>query len=134
MADTVEFELVTPEKLQMSEAVDMVVMPGGDGDFGVLPGHAPMISTIRPGVVSTYKGDKIEKKIFVGGGFAEVSETTATLLAETAIPLEELTSEKAQAAMDEANAKISAASSDVETKAAEAELAAAEAMMEAAKG
>ena len=130
MADTVVFELVTPEKIQISEAVDMVVMPGAEGDFGVLPGHAPLISTIRPGVVSTYRGDKIEKQIFVAGGFAEVAETTATLLAEMAIPIEELSAEMAQKAIHDANANISAAEGEVARNHAEADLAKAQAMMD----
>lgn len=130
MADTVVFELVTPEKIQISEAVEMVVMPGAEGDFGVLPGHAPLISTIRPGVVSTYRGDKIEKQIFVAGGFAEVTETTATLLAEMAIPIEELSAEMAQKAIHDANAKISAAEGEVARNHAEADLAKAQAMMD----
>lgn len=131
MAETVEFELVTPEKLQLSEAVEMVVIPGGEGDFGVLPGHAPLISTVRPGVVSTYNADKVEKRIFVAGGFAEVSETTATVLAETAIPVEELSAEEAQKALDDANAKVAAAEGEAAQKAAEADLFKAQAMVDA---
>src|ERR671912_220924 len=56
MADKVEFELVSPERLLVSQPVDMVVVPGGEGDFGVLPGHAPLISTVRAGVIEIYEG------------------------------------------------------------------------------
>ena len=63
MADTVEFELVTPAKLVLSRAVEMVVVPGGEGDFGVLPGHAPMIATVRPGVVDIHTGGKVSDRM-----------------------------------------------------------------------
>ena len=73
MADTkVAFELVAPERLLASIDADMVVIPGADGDFGVLPNHAPLMSLLRPGVISVYQGDKIDRRLFVAGGFAEV--------------------------------------------------------------
>ena len=65
MADKVEFELVSPEKLLTSQPVDMVVVPGSEGDFGVLAGHSPMISTVRPGVIDVYEGDRIVDRVFV---------------------------------------------------------------------
>jgi F-type H+-transporting ATPase subunit epsilon len=78
-----KFELVTPEKLVRSEQVHMVVVPGVEGEFGVLEGHAPFMSTIRDGVVEVYKQDSSQADIFnVRGGFAEVNETGLTLLAE----------------------------------------------------
>jgi F-type H+-transporting ATPase subunit epsilon len=80
------FELVTPEKLVRSEEVFMVVVPGTEGDFGVLAGHAPFMSTLRNGDVSVYRsgfGDMPER-IAVEGGFAEVSERGLTVLAEKA--------------------------------------------------
>ena len=57
MADTVDFELVSPARLVASESVEMVVVPGGEGDFGVLPGHTPMLSTVRPGLIDIYEND-----------------------------------------------------------------------------
>ena len=72
MADKVQFELVSPEKLLLSEAVDMVVVPGSEGNFGVLPGHSLLISTVRPGFIDVYDGAVISERIFVSGGFAEV--------------------------------------------------------------
>ena len=68
MADKVQFELVSPEKLLLSEAVDMVVVPGTEGNFGVLPGHALFISTVRPGVIDVYEDKNISERIFVSGG------------------------------------------------------------------
>src|SRR3954454_18538012 len=90
MADKVEFELVSPEKLLVSQPVDMVVVPGSEGNFGVLAGHAPFISTVRPGVIDVFEGDRIVDRIFVAGGFAEVTETRCTVLAEQATSLNDL--------------------------------------------
>jgi F-type H+-transporting ATPase subunit epsilon len=87
MAATFEFELVSPEKLLVSQAAEMVVVPGAEGDFGVLPRHAPFLSTVRPGVIAIYKGNAIQERIFVAGGFAEVTETRLTVLAQEAVPL-----------------------------------------------
>ena len=79
------FELVTPEKLLRSEEVYMVVVPGSEGDFGVLEGHAPVMSTIRDGALSIYRTEKGEPEtIAIRGGFAEVSTTGLTVLAEQA--------------------------------------------------
>ncbi|MGZ8997452.1 MAG: ATP synthase F1 subunit epsilon [Allosphingosinicella sp.] len=78
------FELVTPEKLVRSEEVHMVVVPGTEGDFGVLEGHAPVMSTIRDGELAIYRAFPGEpERIAVKGGFAEVSDKGLTVLAET---------------------------------------------------
>jgi len=73
MADRFQFELVTPERLVVSGEAEMVVVPGTEGNFGVLPGHAPLISTIRPGTVDIYEARAIIERIFVVGGIAEVT-------------------------------------------------------------
>jgi F-type H+-transporting ATPase subunit epsilon len=90
MADKVQFELVSPEKLLLSEAVDMVVVPGTEGNFGVLAGHSLLISTVRPGVIDVYEGNQISERIFVSGGFAEVTAERCTVLADEAVPLSAL--------------------------------------------
>ena len=83
MAD-LHFELVTPERLVRSEEVHMVVVPGTEGDFGVLAGHAPVMSTIRNGELAIYRTAGAEpERIAVEGGFAEVNEKGLTVLAET---------------------------------------------------
>ena len=83
MAD-LHFELVTPERLVRSEDVHMVVVPGTEGDFGVLAGHAPVMSTIRNGELAVYRTQGAEpERIAVEGGFAEVNDTGLTVLAET---------------------------------------------------
>jgi F-type H+-transporting ATPase subunit epsilon len=92
MADKVQFELVSPEKLLLSEAVAMVVVPGSEGNFGVLPGHSLLISTVRPGVIDVYSDEQtqITERIFVSGGFAEVTPERCTVLADEALPLSSL--------------------------------------------
>lgn len=83
--DKIELEIVTPARLLLSESTDMVVVPGGEGDFGVLPGHAPMLSTVRAGTIDVFDGDKVTAQIFVEGGLAEVTDTRCTVLAEEAM-------------------------------------------------
>src|SRR5579862_3840147 len=90
MAGRIGFELVSPEKLLLSEDVEMVVVPGGEGNFGVLPGHALFISTVRPGVIDVYEGNRVSERIFVSGGFAEVTPERCTVLADEAMPISSL--------------------------------------------
>jgi F-type H+-transporting ATPase subunit epsilon len=89
MAEKLLFELVSPEKLLLSEQVAMVVVPGSEGNFGVLPGHSLLISTVRPGVIDVYEGSTstISERIFVSGGFAEVTPERCTVLADEARPV-----------------------------------------------
>jgi len=94
MAATIEFDLVAPEAVILAEAVEMVVLPGAEGDFGVLPRHAPMVSSLRPGVITVYDrqggGWQPKQRIFVAAGFAEVTPERVTVLAEDALLLEQL--------------------------------------------
>lgn len=90
MAGKVAFELVSPERLLVSADVDMVVVPGSEGDFGVLAGHAPVISSVRPGVIEIHDEGGATRRIFIAGGFAEVSNDRCTVLAEEAVPVEDL--------------------------------------------
>jgi len=85
MPDRLQFELVTPERLLLSEMVEMVVVPGTEGNFGVLPGHAPLISTIRPGIIEIYQGQTITRRIFIVSGTAEVTPERCTVLADEAV-------------------------------------------------
>jgi F-type H+-transporting ATPase subunit epsilon len=87
MAEKLQFELVSPEKLLLSEQVHMVIVPGSEGNFGVLPGHALFISTVRPGVIDVYEDESVTERIFVSGGFAEVTPERCTVLADEAVPL-----------------------------------------------
>lgn len=89
MADKLHFELVSPAKLLKSTDVDMVVVPGTEGDFGVLPMHAPVVSTLRTGIIEVHNESDAEKLLVVGG-FAEVNAEGLTILAEIAKPLSEV--------------------------------------------
>ena len=90
MAETTLFELVSPERLIISKDVSMVVVPGSEGLFGVLPRHTSMLSALAPGVVDVYEADVITERLFVVNGFAEVTGDRCTVLAEDVIPIEEL--------------------------------------------
>ena len=129
MAEEFSFELVSPEKLLLAEEVDMVVVPGAEGDFGVLVGHAPLISSLRPGVIDTYNGGKVADRIFVAGGFAEVTGERCTVLAEEAIPVKDIDSANAEERLKVAKEAISGADNDTLRNAAEIELTVAEAML-----
>jgi F-type H+-transporting ATPase subunit epsilon len=98
MADRVQFELVTPERLVLSAEVEMVVVPGTEGNFGVLAGHSPLISTIRPGMIEIYETrPTISQRIFVVSGIAEVTPERCTVLAEEAMAPSELNRAEAEA-------------------------------------
>jgi F-type H+-transporting ATPase subunit epsilon len=110
MADSagnkVILELVIPTALAVSEEVDMVVVPGYEGDFGVLYGHTPILTTIRPGVISIYTGEEITKSFFVEGGFAEVDYQQCTILAESATDVSDISSEIAETRLLDARAAL----------------------------
>ena len=90
----VAFSLVMPERELAATEADMVIVPGGDGDFGVLPGHIPMISTVRPGVIEVQDGGKTIRRFMVAGGFAEVTRERCTVLAEEAQPFEDVSADQ----------------------------------------
>lgn len=88
MAESIAFELVSPEKLLVAEDAAMVVVPGADGNIGVLPRHVPLISTLRPGLIEVQKvRGTVEHTVFVAGGFIEVTGERCTVLAEDATPV-----------------------------------------------
>jgi len=125
------FELVTPERLVRSEDVHMVVVPGTEGDFGVLPGHARLISTVRPGVISVFQNGKVTDRIFVEGGFAEVTGAGCTVLAEHAVPVSDLSRDQAQQAIQDAREDVEDAKDDGARKEAAKALEVAEARLQA---
>jgi F-type H+-transporting ATPase subunit epsilon len=129
--DKVTFHLVAPERTLVSEEVDMVVVPGAEGDFGVLPQHSLLISLLRPGVIEVYQGNQVTERIFVGGGFAEVNERGCTVLAEEAMPVSELSLEQAQRRLSEAEDDVRDATTETERKRAERELSIAGAAIQA---
>ncbi|GAB5468656.1 MAG: F0F1 ATP synthase subunit epsilon [Rhodospirillales bacterium] len=114
MAETFQFELVAPEEIILSEAAEMVTVPGGDGDYGVLPRHAPMITTVRTGVLAVYEARKVRERIFVAGGFAEVTPKRLTVLVEEAVRLEGLDRASVAQALKDAEDDLLDAADDVE--------------------
>ena len=97
-------EIISPEKLLLARAVDMVVIPGTEGNLGILPGHSKMITGLRGGLVDIYEKDQITDRFFVSGGFAEITETQCAVLADSITRQSELDPAKAQAALAEAKA------------------------------
>jgi F-type H+-transporting ATPase subunit epsilon len=98
----VNLEIVSPEKLLLSREVDMVVIPASEGDMGVLEGHAPMMVTLRGGIVSLYSGDQVTDSLFVAGGFAEVTPERCTVLAGEAMPVNEIERSEAETRLRDA--------------------------------
>ena len=124
MADRIQFELVSPARLLTSMEVDMIVVPGTEGDFAVLPGHMPVVSTLRPGAVDVYVGntDKPSERFFVAGGFAEVALDTFTVLAETAVPMADLDRSHLEQEISNTREDIEDARSDEDRQASEERL------------
>jgi F-type H+-transporting ATPase subunit epsilon len=118
MADAFNFELVSPERLLFSEQVTAVVVPGSDGYFTVMANHAPMMTTIRPGVVEASLADGTAKRLFVRGGFADVSASGFTLLAEFAMPVEDLNADMIDTQIKSADDDLTVAIGDAKKQAA----------------
>lgn len=127
----VEFELVSPEELLLAEPVEMVVVPGEDGDFGVLPGHTPMISNVRPGVLHVFAGGAVSNRIFVAGGFAEVTPERCTVLAEEALPVADIDRSALEQELRDLAEDVGDAADEAERLGAEAKLRVARAKLEA---
>jgi len=112
MAGTFKFELVTPERMALSEDATQVVVPGVEGEFTVLPGHAPVISALRPGVIEVALPDARKTRIFVKGGFAEIDADRLTVLAERALDVEAMDAAVIAAELEAAQADLAAATDD----------------------
>jgi F-type H+-transporting ATPase subunit epsilon len=133
MTNQFHFELVSPEKLLVSKDVAMVTVPGGEGDYGVLAGHAPLITTVRPGVIEIYDNENTapNDRIFVAGGFAEVTNERCTVLAEAAVAVAELDRGHIEQEVRDLGEDITLAKSDADRAALEAQLAVARAKAQA---
>jgi len=116
MAATFELELVSPEKLLLSRPVEMAVIPAAEGEMGVLPGHAPMIVALRGGVIRVSEGGQVTERLFVAGGFAEITPARVTVLADEATPVALLSRANAADKVREAEAAYNAASGDAPEK------------------
>ena len=123
MAATLQLEVVSPERLLVSEPVEMVVVPGTEGYFGVLPQHMLLISTLRPGVIDVYNGGSISERYFVTGGFAEVTGTTCTVMVDEVVPLATLTRSFVNERAARAKALLDAANTDEDRRRAAAAIA-----------
>jgi F-type H+-transporting ATPase subunit epsilon len=114
MASTIRLELVTPERLVLSEEVDEVVLPGYEGEFGVLPGHTQYLAILNIGMLWYRKGSAVTR-IALGGGFAEVNHDRVVVMADTAERAEEIDVERAKRARERAEARLKELSMDDET-------------------
>ena len=122
MAEKLKFDLVAPERLLMSTDAEMVIVPGAEGDFGVLAGHAPVMSTLRVGVLDVSGTAGNDMRIFVRGGFAEVTPAGLTILAEEAVPLSELDAAALDQRIKDASEDLQDASTDEAKSKAQAHL------------
>lgn len=132
MAGKIAFELASPERLLISERFDMVVIPGSDGDIGVLPGHAPLLSSLRAGVIAIHDGGAVVERVFVDGGFAEVLPERCTVLAEEAAPVADIDAGETERAIREAELDLRDAENAEARRGAESRLSRLRAMLAAA--
>ena len=102
-------EIVSPDRLLLSQPVDMAVIPAAEGEMGVLPGHAPMIVLLRGGTITLHEGGRPTSRLYVSGGFAEVTPERCTVLADEAVPVAEVSRSAAEARLAEADAAYAAA-------------------------
>ena len=105
----VALEIVSPDKLLLSRTVDMVVLPASEGDMGVLVGHAPMIVMLRGGTISLYENNVVTDRLYVAGGFAEVTPERCTILATEIVPVAEVSRATAEKRLADAEAAYEAA-------------------------
>jgi ATP synthase, F1 epsilon subunit (delta in mitochondria) len=111
MADAIHLDILTPEKVVFSDSIETVTAPGSLGEFGVLPGHAALVTTLETGEVAIKK-DNREYWLAISGGFAEVGNDKVTILAEAAEPAQEIDTKRAEAAKIQAEEKLKSLSSD----------------------
>jgi F-type H+-transporting ATPase subunit epsilon len=114
MADKIAFDLVSPERLLLSDSAEMVSLPGTEGYMGVMAGHAPVISTLRPGTIAVQGASGSDLRFFIRGGFAEITASKITVLAEEAIPMAEVDLGLLDQRIKDAEEDVSAAKTDAE--------------------
>ncbi|MEM9129255.1 MAG: F0F1 ATP synthase subunit epsilon [Pseudomonadota bacterium] len=115
MADTVQFDLVSPERLLASIEATQVQIPGADGDMTAMPDHAPLITTLRPGVLRV-SGTDGDKEYVVTGGFAEINASSISVLAENAVPRDEMTNDAFKAMVAVAQDRLTKAQDAAESE------------------
>jgi F-type H+-transporting ATPase subunit epsilon len=117
MADTFQLEVATPERLFVDEQVSAAELPGKEGYIGVLPGHAPLLSALAPGIL-TWSGGKSNEVIVIDGGFVEVFEDHVRVLADSAEYARDIKADAARQALDEANQKLKEAHETADSESA----------------
>jgi F-type H+-transporting ATPase subunit epsilon len=122
MSPKLNFRLVSPERLLFTDHVDMVVIPGEQGDFGVLSSHSPLVSTLRPGLVTIYNNGDIKERVYVADGFAHVTEARCTVLAEESIFLAEMDSKMLEETIKKAKQELENARTEEEQSALKRDL------------
>lgn len=122
MSSKLHFRIVSPERLLFMDDIDMVIIPGSQGDFGVLSSHSPMVSTLRPGLVTIYNNGNIQERIYVADGFAHVTEAGCTILAEESIFLAEMGTEMLEETIQKAKQELENARTDEEKAALKRDL------------
>lgn len=133
MSNTIHFELVSPEKKLISQDIFSVQIPGDEGEFGVLANHSPLLSSLKAGVIKLRETEDAEpRKIFIAGGFADVSAGNCTVLAEEAIPIEDLNKESLEQHLKDLNEDIDMASETADKKRISSKIALVKAKLDAA--
>lgn len=130
MADKLHFDLVSPEKRVFEGDVDQVVVPGVEGEFGVLAGHAPFMSTVRSGAITIHAGGEVTRT-FIRGGFAEVTSEGLTILAEEAIDLADVDAAEVNKQLTDAREDLGQARDEDETREAQGRVEKFEALLQA---
>lgn len=134
MSNLFNFELVSPEQKLISETAYQVTIPGEEGDVGVRAGHMALVMTVRAGVVEVIRTEGgATEKIFIAGGFADVSQTNCTILAEEAVPVANLNAEKLTAEIEKLNGHLSVVDNDDERVLLNKKLVIVHAMLDAVK-
>lgn len=129
--NTLDFEVVTPERLVLSQAVELVVIPGLDGDIGVLPGHAPLMTALRMGTITIFADGRPERSFFVAGGFAEITAAGCAILAEAAYNMADLNEANVKQEISDYKDELDGARDDLERQKISAALVAAQAKHQA---
>jgi len=134
MAESFQFELVSPERLLLSEQVTEVIVPGAEGEFGVLKDHSPFMSTMKPGILKVRREGGALDEFYIRGGFADVAEKGLTVLAEKAVPVAELKADEIASQIKDAEEDVADAKDEETRRKAEATLAQLQDVQAALKG
>lgn len=131
MSETIQFELVSPERRLVSEPVTMAVIPGSEGEFGVLAGHSALVASLKPGVVELQVEGQDNRRIFIAGGFVDVTPEQCTILAEEAVNVGDLSVTDLEQQVTNLNEDLERAKEDADKARVEKRLALVNAKLEA---